>query len=120
MRSDGRSWLRISIACTAGRRSRRRTTKRRSRSPDNSKMEKPAASMPPAVIRLLFQRRYQLIDDRVGLVAHLVVSRILNRMRHEDAIEFRESQRGGLLFGRIAERTRGHHHRGLAVEFKPY
>ena len=70
------------------------------------KMKEPAASMPPALsqIILLLQRRYQLIDNRVGLVAHLVVGRILNRMRHEYAIELRQSQRRGLLLGRILKR----------------
>lgn len=76
--------------------------------------------MPPALARSLFQCGYKLINDGVSLIAHLIIGRILNRMRNEDAIEFRQSQRRGLLLGRIAERARSHYHCRLAVDFKPY
>src|SRR5581483_10447890 len=68
----------------------------------------------------VLQRRYDLVDDGVGLRAHLVVRRILDRMRHEDAPDFRKTQGGRLLFGRVHEHVGRDHHRGLAIDFKPY
>ena len=38
-----------------------------------------------------FQGCNNLIDDRVGFVAHLVVGRVLNRMRHEHPMHLRQS-----------------------------
>ena len=66
------------------------------------------------------QRLDQALDDRVGLRAHFVVGRVLDRMRNEDAAHVGQSERARLRLGRIDERRGRHHHRGLAVYLKPY
>jgi len=50
------------------------------------------------------QRLDEPIDDRVGLDPHFVVGRVLDRMRHEDAPDLRQSERARLRLGRIDER----------------
>jgi hypothetical protein len=49
------------------------------------------------------QRLDQPFDDRVRFPAHLIVGRILDRMRHENAADFRQSERARLRLGRIYE-----------------
>jgi hypothetical protein len=65
------------------------------------------------------QRPYHLFDDPVAFRAYLLVSGILNRMRHIDPRRLRQTQRFRLRLGRIDEGICRDDDRWLTICFEP-
>lgn len=69
--------------------------------------------------RLLDQRSNDRVDDAVGPEAHLIVGRVLNRVRDKDPPRLLEPERLRLVARRIHERARGDRDRGTAAGLEP-
>jgi hypothetical protein len=61
-----------------------------------------------------------LLDDSVALGANLLVGRILDRVRHEDARRFGQAERRRLSLGRIDKHIGRDYYRWFAVILEPY
>ncbi len=62
-------------------------------------------------------RAQNCFDGRVGQLAHLVVSAVLDGMRHEDPFRTRKAERLRLRLGRIFEHARSDEYRRNATRF---
>ena len=66
----------------------------------------------------VYKRRDNVVDDCVGFRLHLCVGRVLNRMRYEDAPDFRKAEIFRLNLGRANECRRRDEHCRLALDFE--
>ena len=66
------------------------------------------------------KRANHLVDDRVGLLPHLIVGGVLNGMGHEHPSRTVHAKRLGLSFRRILELDGSDGHRRLTLNLEPY
>lgn len=74
----------------------------------------------PRPNKLVPQRTDHFLHNRIRLVTHLIISRILNRMFHEYASRIFHPEGLRLSFCCIFELDRGNRNRRCSVNLKPY